>query len=482
MSKSQPSGAPRGGSEYIAVPLLTLPTLTPIPTHLFIEFKNPKTGAKDMTLWRHAGHTFTDEELQRLLKTGAREAWLHPGDIPSFKKWWLETGKRILEERKNSASAPQTGTPTPVSELGKSPFGTIKDASEQNSWTTETSSPEGGSFSDDSLDLSIVNAVAKLFESPKTGSNSEKNSPTTDIPKSQADFQNLARTFQQSKLPLAPAQTKNQARDWSHLWSALLSESGRTNLPRDLRLKLTQESAESLLQFSLSALTPEHQGVAEGLIVDSMTHFIYESLRDVAPGLHELWNRLIHLYPTAHSLRVGSWAALLALLNGKLHRPLLADLLLAGVFHDIGLSTLNASTLITPMRHHSPSDAQDYAKHVECSVQFLEKSVPSSLGPVAKRAAKIIHQHHEKFDGRGYPDKIRGFHIDEASQFLCMADLLLSMSEGRWDGISRTHRESLAMLEKFESAGNFPEYFHPSLFQKLHQLNTKMNTKEGKVA
>jgi response regulator RpfG family c-di-GMP phosphodiesterase len=93
--------------------------------------------------------------------------------------------------------------------------------------------------------------------------------------------------------------------------------------------------------------------------------------------------------------------------------------------------------------------------------------VPAELKDLAKRASRILRQHHEKFDGRGFPKALRGFHVEESAQFLCMADLLLTLSEGRWDGIARTHRKSLSVLEKYESAGNFPEFFHPALFQTL---------------
>ncbi len=420
-----------------------------------------------MAPWRPKGHVFTDEEIKQLLESKTNEAWLRKSDIPAFRKWWLESGKQILEAKKAINQRPSALTsaepPAPFEETPKS-----------SGWSTNWDAPWEPMQAPDQLDLSIVEKVAKLFPGaplPEPLVPRDPPAAAAPAPQSEPAAPTLEPEPPKQATPAEPPESRTQAYDWSHLWTQILSDQSKTELSRELRLKLSRESAETLIRFSLSAVTPEHQAAAESLMVDSMTYFIHESLREVAPGLEKLWNRLSSLCPNAHSLRVGSWAALLALLNGKLHRPLLADLLLAGLSHDVGLSQLAARTVLTPMRIHSPSELQDYSKHVEYSGALLQAQISPSLKPVAQRAGQLILQHHEKFDGRGYPKQLRGFHVEESAQFLCMADLLMTVSEGRWDGLIRTHRESLSLLERYESAGNFPEFFHPSLFQTLQRLS-----------
>ncbi len=454
---------------FIPVPVQTLPTRVPIPTHLFLLFTNPKTKTQELTIWRHGGHAFSDDELRSLLDSGIKEAWIQKSDIPKFRTWWLETGKKIIEARKQSNIIP----PLPSNPTESSPFGVVPDIGHARDWVHQSPTNGGGAHENIDIDLAIVEAVSSLFPNPSQPKDPATH-PLTGRPhlvgENAPETLALSRAFRSDRPKANPREGFTQAKDWSHLWAKLLSERGREEIPRELRLKLSRESAETLLKFSFTAMTPEHQALAESLITEAIGYFIRESLHDVAPGLESLWIRLSSLDPCAHSLRVASWSVLFALLNGKLHRPLLADLILSGIFHDVGLSTLPARTGLTPMRSHTPPEAQDYSRHVDASCKILETLAPKTLSAVTPRASKLIRQHHEKFDGRGYPSGLRGFHVEEPAQFLCMADLLLTLSEGRWDGVTRTHRESLFLLEKHESAGNFPEFFHPSLFQSLQRI------------
>jgi HD-GYP domain-containing protein (c-di-GMP phosphodiesterase class II) len=435
----------------VQIPISTLPAGIAIPTHFFVFFAQNQA----LALWRHAGDVIQSTELRRLTEAKMNSIWILKSEVPKFRTWWLNFGKKALEAKETFGASTSSAPPPP-------PESTSQSSPPPFSFGEST---DRGWGNDQDIDLSIVQAVSHLLG----GSEPSAPPPTTPPPEA-------ARTLVQAIAPEQtpgpsgtgePPEPKNQARDWSHLWNLLLSERGRKELPRDLRLKLSRESAETLLHFAFSAQDQEQQSIAEALITETVGYFIRESLGDVAPGLSNRWSRLASLNPSAHSLRVGSWAVLIAILNCRLHRPLLAELALAGLAHDIGISTLAARTALLPMRVQNPGEALDYATHVEASCELLERSVPPELRDLAGRASRILRQHHEKFDGRGFPKGLRGFHVEESAQFLCMADLLLGISEGQWDGVMRTHRESLSVLEKHESAGNFPEFFHPTLFQSL---------------
>ena len=475
--KSPPPKSPE--QTHVQIPISTLPAGVAIPTHFFIFFSQNQT----LALWRHAGDVIQAAELKRLTDSKITAIWILKSEVAKFRTWWLSVGKKALATKGTfggAAPAPEKpGTPnstdsTPNSDdptVGPGPAPAVQPFS-----FGETS--DRGWGSDQDIDLSIVQAVNLLLGgSPPAGA--PLASPPPDAARALVESIAPAQ-LQNSTGESHPPAPKNDAKDWSHLWTLLLSEKGRKELPRDLRLKLSRESAETLLHFAFSAKDQEQQSIVETLVTETVGHFIHECLSDVAPGLHGIWSKLANLTPTAHSLRVGSWAVLFAILNCRLHRPLLAELALAGLAHDIGISTIAARTALIPMRSQSPGEALDYSQHVEASCALLEKSVPPELRDLAARASRILRQHHEKFDGRGFPKGLRGFHVEESAQFLCMADLLLSISEGRWDGTSRTHRDSLAVLEKHESAGNFPEFFHPTLFQSL--IKSSPSSGGGKAA
>jgi len=375
-------------------------------------------------------------------------------EVPRFRQWLIGLGKSAATGSQNPGSKPATA---PAAAAAPAPADSARDQA------FSATSDWGASASQDEIDMSIVQAVSLLVGGGS--SNSGARAPANATEEIQTLFRSIAPADGAGKPVPGGEKKKASARDWSHLWSLLLSEKGRSEFPRELRLKLSRDSAEALLHFSFSAKDSEQQAIAENLITESVGYFIHECLQDVAPGLNPLWRKLCGLNPGAHSLRVASWSVLIAILSSRLHRPLLAELALAGLAHDSGLSTVSARVALTPMRLQTPGDATDYARHVEASCLLLETSVAPELRDLAKRAVRILRQHHEKFDGRGFPKALRGFHVEESAQFLCMADLLLTIAEGRWDGIARTHRKSLSVLEKHESAGNFPEFFHPALFQ-----------------
>jgi putative two-component system response regulator len=105
-------------------------------------------------------------------------------------------------------------------------------------------------------------------------------------------------------------------------------------------------------------------------------------------------------------------------------------------------------------------DVSDYAKHVEATLSILGEYAAS----IPPRVSQIIYQHHEKFDGTGYPKKLEGFKIDDISQLLAVADLIDSMCCGRWDGTERTLTDSFDTLERIQKSSTFPEHFNPEIF------------------
>jgi len=118
-----------------------------------------------------------------------------------------------------------------------------------------------------------------------------------------------------------------------------------------------------------------------------------------------------------HSLGVSILSTLLAI---GLEFPTPEDLTFASFFHDISLWNQRTSDSkgkddSKPM---SAEDQKDYENHPERSLNILkEKKIGLREG-----AAKILLQHHEKYDGTGFPKKKSGDMVCLGAQILAVAD------------------------------------------------------------
>lgn len=160
-----------------------------------------------------------------------------------------------------------------------------------------------------------------------------------------------------------------------------------------------------------------------------------------------------------HAVDVATFTVLFALGFHRIEEDLLADLAIAGLLHDIGLTQLPAPLASLPWTGQTKAQASLFHEHVQHGVRLLDEWAPW----VSPRVRTLMVQHHEKFNGTGYPARLQGFHMDDLAQLLAMADLLASIASGRWDGQRRSFGESFDLLEKLQRNRSFPEYFNPDL-------------------
>ncbi len=96
----------------------------------------------------------------------------------------------------------------------------------------------------------------------------------------------------------------------------------------------------------------------------------------------------------------------------------------AAILHDIGKIGVPDSILNKPGRLDE-SEMQIMRQHATIGSDILEgfDSVPG--------IAQIVRHHHERMDGKGYPDGLAGTAIPLASRILCAADCFDAMTSDR---------------------------------------------------
>jgi putative nucleotidyltransferase with HDIG domain len=96
----------------------------------------------------------------------------------------------------------------------------------------------------------------------------------------------------------------------------------------------------------------------------------------------------------------------------------------AGLIHDLGKIVIPEEILQKPAIL-TKDEYEQVKKHPVIGAQLVQKC--HSL----RRLVPIIRHHHEKFDGSGYPDRLRGSDIPIESRVLTMADVVEAMSSDR---------------------------------------------------
>jgi putative nucleotidyltransferase with HDIG domain len=125
------------------------------------------------------------------------------------------------------------------------------------------------------------------------------------------------------------------------------------------------------------------------------------------------------------------------------------ELELAARFHDIGKVAVPEKVLRKP----GPLDSEEWqlmACHVEWGAELLRHL------PECESIARIVRHHHERFDGSGYPDGLRGRQIPLASRIITVCDAYGAMVSDRPYRRALSHDAALAELR--DGAG---EQFDP---------------------
>ncbi|HZW52732.1 MAG TPA: HD domain-containing phosphohydrolase [Candidatus Elarobacter sp.] len=147
---------------------------------------------------------------------------------------------------------------------------------------------------------------------------------------------------------------------------------------------------------------------------------------------------LAHDYEThRHMLNVGMLSARVARTAG-LSRDEAVVLGQAGLFHDIG--KLHIRRALLNARHTlSEAEWRILRAHAARGEQMLH-----AHGAVA--LAAIVRSHHERLDGSGYPDGLRGSAIPWETRLPAVVDAYDAMRSGRPYAVAIGHDEALERL------------------------------------
>lgn len=169
-------------------------------------------------------------------------------------------------------------------------------------------------------------------------------------------------------------------------------------------------------------------------------------------------------YTAGHERRVGQIARDIAIEMGWSEEKA-EPLKMIGLVHDIGKISVPAEILTKPARLND-LETQMVRTHAQAGYEIL-KDVDFPL-PVAE----IIHQHHERMDGSGYPQGLKGDAILPEARILAVADVFESMCT------HRPYRPAIgADAALAEIARNSGKLYEPAPAEALIRLVTEKGYK-----
>jgi len=247
-----------------------------------------------------------------------------------------------------------------------------------------------------------------------------------------------------------------------------------SDLGREEKKAIVAETSRRILAAIAAPKLASSQETANERARRIVQETLEQTTRLATGAVREIW-RLSDVDPDlVHAANVATFAVVFAMAFGRIDAEVIADLALAGLLHDIGVFRVPAGVSAQPWASMSREARAAYGAHVEHGVEFLKRHYPG----VSNRVLELIRQHHEKFDGTGYPKGLKGFGYDDLAQLLAMADLVESVASGAWDGRARSVRESFETLEAIEKAKTFPELFNPEVFSTVIRW-TRSETPSG---
>lgn len=136
-------------------------------------------------------------------------------------------------------------------------------------------------------------------------------------------------------------------------------------------------------------------------------------------------------YTRGHSDRVSAYSVLLGK-NLGLSEKELNDLKIGGLFHDIGKIGVPDSILLKDSRL-TDDEYSEIKNHPAIGAHILSNAT------IFADIIPIVKHHHERFDGNGYPGKLKGEEIPYLARITAVADAFDAMTS------KRTYRNSLSL-------------------------------------
>ena len=142
----------------------------------------------------------------------------------------------------------------------------------------------------------------------------------------------------------------------------------------------------------------------------------------------------------------------------------------ASALHDIGKIGIDESILNKPGKL-TKEEFEIMKTHTLIGAHMLDKLDMYKNEKLVKLAYEICRWHHERYDGKGYPDGLSGEEIPISAQVVSLADVYDALVSERVYKKAFTHEKALEMIQNGECGT-----FNPLLLQCLLEVQDKLKS------
>ena len=137
---------------------------------------------------------------------------------------------------------------------------------------------------------------------------------------------------------------------------------------------------------------------------------------------------------------------------------------LASSMHDIGKIAIDAKILNKPGKL-TPEEFEQMKQHTILGAKMLDDLAAHHNEKLVRTACDICRWHHERYDGRGYPDGLVGDEIPISAQVVSLADVYDALISERVYKPAYSHEQAMSMILNGECG-----VFNPLLIECLKEL------------
>lgn len=232
----------------------------------------------------------------------------------------------------------------------------------------------------------------------------------------------------------------------------------KTNVIKDAALQYLHNIFDKDKEFSTELLAKNIEACREVVesMVDVLDHHNIDSLRNLIANLsfHDF-------YTYDHSINVSMYCiSIYRALNPEASRRELMHAGLGGLLHDLGKIKIPTHILNNP-GGLSDEDYQTIKLHPDFGLELLLSGhceVSSDID--LKIIARVVHEHHENFNGTGYPKKLKGKEeIHLLARVCTIADFFDAITTKRSYNEVLPIQDAMNTMRKFRGVKLDPDIF-----------------------
>ena len=208
-------------------------------------------------------------------------------------------------------------------------------------------------------------------------------------------------------------------------------------------LEVTRQQNQQLKEFNTSLETMVKARTEEIQQTADMLDLAYKELRHSYVNSIPVFANLIEMREgnnTGHSRRVGELARALAE-RMALHEDEVQNIYFAGLLHDVGKLGLPDSVISKPFADLNRQERALVVKH-----PVMGQGALVALDSL-ETAGRIIRAHHERYDGKGYPDGLVGKDIPLGARIIAVANDFDALQLGKLSDQPLSSEEAARHIE-----------------------------------